>query len=250
VSGTPRFDINGPDDVEGTLVLQLNDGQHAAMLNVLDIRQGIEVRAICQKCHAPMSTGQTVMVTELPIRPVGRWRHACGGVALMPVTCTVTDRHTGATFDMYATARERVTVSAITLAELLRLAQAARAVQLGRPGATDRLDRVLEESPEPVRRLKQRLKPADWIALATFVLSLVTYLTTTLKDDGAVTEKQLVTVIERMVEQGNSGDGDLHDPLREEEHPAGQPQAPDEAGPVGDDGGAGHGTQELSPDGP
>ncbi len=128
-------------------------------------------------------------------------------MAEMPDGYLLTDRRTGDEIDLYRGAmRQTVTLSAITLTELLHLAQAAKAVQEGRPGATDRLDRVLADAPEPVRRLRDRLGPMGWIALATLLLMFVQTMTPILKDDGNVTEQQIVDVLERLIKQQSGTD--------------------------------------------
>lgn len=161
----------------------------------------LPLTAVCRRCRQPMQTGTSVHRREIPVEPVGQWRCiACGGPARLPDRFTVIDVRSRERLSVVGPARVQGTLSAITLAELLRLAQAARAVQAGRPGATDRLDRVLAESPEPIRRLRDRMGPAEWIALAALIVTLVQVLTGIVKDDGQVTEQQLVDVIERLVD--------------------------------------------------
>jgi len=141
------------------------------------------------------------------------------------------DRSTGEQFDLYAPAREQIIVSAITLAELLRLSQAARALQEQRPGAEERLVAVLDESPAPIRDLSQRWSRADLMQLAAVLIALAALLVPLLKDDGAVTPKELVDLVEKVIEQNQSG-GDEQSPADEAQQGADAASPGEDAAPV------------------
>lgn len=79
--------------------------------------------------------------------------------------------------------------------------RAARPGRAARSGASERLDRPLPPSPEPVRGQRGRMQPGDWIALASLVLAVVTYVTSVIKDDGGASVTQLVTIIEDLVHE-------------------------------------------------
>ena len=135
----------------------------------------------------------------------GEWPcSACGGVATVPEHYEVTSLVTGERIKLVS---DEIRVSAITLAELLRLGQAARAVRDGRPGAVDKLDLVLSEAPEPISRYRPRAPKgfSEWATLATLILMLVQTLVPILKQDGSVSEQELINIIERLVDQSEAG---------------------------------------------
>lgn len=128
---------------------------------------------------------------------------------------------------------DEIRVSAITLAELLRLGQAARAVRDGRPGAVDKLDLVLSEAPEPISRYRPRAPKgfSEWATLATLILMLVQTLVPILKQDGSVSEQELINIIERLVDQLEAGK--LKDSAEDQHGPSGERDASVEPGVEG-----------------
>lgn len=206
----------------------------------------LPVYAVCRACSRPVDIGMHVHRDELPIRRSGQWSCPhCGGAAPLPERLALIDKRTTERIEVIGPDRVEVQISAITLAELLRLSQAARAVQNGRPGAGERLERVLAEAPAPIRRLRDRLTPGEWITLATFILGLVTYLTNVVKNDGGVSEDQLVTIIEQMLEQQGSGQDDLHGSLHKEAQAGRDAQPADESGSASGDDSDGQGPQQT-----
>lgn len=99
--------------------------------------------------------------------------------------------------------RNEARVSAVTAAELLRLARVARAVQEGRPGALERFDHVLAEAPDPIRRLGERWTRDQKLALAGIIIALVALLLPLVKSADGVTEDQLVEIIDQLVDQSD-----------------------------------------------
>lgn len=212
-------------------------GAWAILTSVPDATQGFEVEAICDRCDQPAKTGMMVAPRDLPIARHGYWRHDCGGRARLPEEYSVTDRRSGQTFDLYCPPGGRVTVSVITRAELLRLSQAARAVSERREGAEERLDHVLAEAPEPVRRLLD-LRPRtweQWAALAAIVSALATLLGLLIKDSGGVSEDQLVTIVQELIQSHDQPDN----PGREQQQGTGGGQSGVEPGDVGPPGAGG-----------
>lgn len=211
------FDYDGPPLGTATLSGTEPDGTTVISVSVPDFSLwGHTLNAVCGRCEKPMETGVRIRPAEVPVGRRGTWRHECGGSARLPRKYFLVDRQTGARYDLYeGVVRERIAVSAITQAELLRLGQAARAVQAGAPGAEDRFVRVLAEAPAPIRQLRERWTREQIIALASLIVSLVALLMPLLKDDGAVTEQQLVEIIDELVgersdapgQQGQSEDG-------------------------------------------
>lgn len=220
----------GPEDGSAMIAAKLNDAWVIAA-NIPDFRVAIQVFAVCDRCSQVAGTGMMISAADLPLQPVGQWPHTCGGLGMLPDQYVVTDRRTGEQFDLYRPARQRIVASTVTLAELLRLAQAARAVQDGRAGAEERLDRVLAEAPEPIRELRDRWTRQDKMMLASVIISLAAFLIPLLKGGGGVTTEQLVTVIERLVDE-RSGDGDLNQPAGSRQQGGGTGQAGEEPRPV------------------
>lgn len=179
-----------------------------------DVSAGFEVISVCDRCNGSVSTGRWAKPADLPISRQGSWRHSCGGTGRMPDEYEVGDQRTGRRLDAYSRApHEAIVLSAITLAELLRLSQAARAVEQGRSGAEERLDRVLAEAPEPIRRLRDRWTREQKLSLAGVIIALVALLMPLLKDDGAVTEEKLVEIVEQLIDQQQSdGSGQQSEP--------------------------------------
>lgn len=65
---------------------------------------------------------------------------------------------------------------------------------------------------------RDRMKPGDWIALASLALAVVTYGTSVIKDDRGAPVIHLVTVIDERVPD-RPGQQDLHQPLRQQDRP-------------------------------
>lgn len=239
------LELNLPPGASGTVVFT-GGGKSKVAQFLPDVRAGFEVVAVCGRCEQPLDTGQRVGADDLPLRRLGSWRHSCGGTAHMPDEYEVNDRRTGRSIDAYTQAREQVVLSAVTLAELLRLSQAARAVQDGREGAEERLDRALAEAPEPIRRLRDRFGLHGWtreqkLALAGIIVTLVTALVPILKDDGAVTERQLVEVIEKAIDQGSDAPSEHAEPENDAARRAGHAGASESGGPADAPQGGGNG---------
>lgn len=228
-------------ELEARLVTNV-DGSHELEVALPRLGDPLRVFALCGSCRKPVDTGFRVARRDLPVRAGGQWRCRCGGVAVLPERLALRDAGTREQVVLLSASREEVSVSAISHAELLRLAQAARAVQEGSLGAEERLDRVLAEAPEPVRRLRDRMGPGEWIALAATIIAAVGLLTTILKDDGRVTERQLVDVIERLVDE-RSARGELGNSEQQQEEPTGPGNAGRDAGAAGPHGGGGDGRQ-------
>jgi hypothetical protein len=186
-----------------------SDGLLVCDISLMDTSNPLPVHAVCTSCGTPVATGAVTLRQDLPLRVTGQWRCGCGATAVIADYYTIFDARTGEEIQMRRP-HEQITISVITLAELLRLAQAARAVQEGRPGADERLYRVLAEAPEPIRRLRDRLALGGWtreqkLMLAGVIVALATAMVPLLKDDGSVSEQQLVDVIEQLVEQQSDG---------------------------------------------
>lgn len=232
----PWFRIPGPSDDTIAVVTPLPGSDFRVEMAIHRLGELLPVCAVCRSCARPVETGMRVRRSELPLRRSGQWRCPhCGGAATLPEQLVLIDRKSTERVEVVGPDRVEVQLSAITLAELLRLAQAARAVTAGGVGSEERLARVLAEAPEPIRRLRDRLNPGEWIALATFILGLVTYLTTVVKEDGGVSEDQLVTIIEQMIEQRGLGHDDLDGPLHEEEQAGGETEPAEESGAASSD---------------
>jgi hypothetical protein len=236
-SGDPRhlpyvFPEMYQQDFEGqkAIVAWTDDGQPWVELLVHDATEPFDPPAICHQCRGVVATGQRLTRADIPISRVGMWKcTSCGGWAERPPYLILYDFATRQRMQAYSPIGI-AHVSAITAAELLRLSQAARAVQQALEGAEERLDRVLQEAPEPVRRLRD-LKPqtrSDWIALASLIVALVTALMPLVQSGDAVTKEQLDTIVERIVESHREG----HATNGQEQHRAGsgdpRVEAPDE----------------------
>jgi hypothetical protein len=223
-----RLGIDLPPGASGTVVFT-GGGKSKVAQFLPDALAGFEVVAVCGRCEQPVDTGQRVEVGDLPLTRSGRWRHSCGGTAHMPDEYEVLDQRTQRSIDAYVVAREQIVLSAVTLAELLRLSQAARAVQAGRPGAEERLERAIAEAPFPIRDLQARWNRADKMQLAAIIISIVALLMPLLKDDGAVTPHQLVDLVEKVVEQS----GDRQEaPADDPHHGASDPSSGENPTPV------------------
>lgn len=230
------------------------DGSLELLLSVPSAQDAIPIMAICTKCGAPVHTGLTINRGDLPLTISGRWRCSCRGVAVLPDHTSVRDYTTGEVIDLRSPQRRQATVSAITLAELLRLSQAARAVQAGRPGADEKLERVLAEAPEPIRRLRDRFSLQGWtrdqkLMLAGIIVALAAALMPMLKDDGAVTEHQLVEIIERLVDQQSEAPGQQGQPEDDRAGSAGGASTEERGAPTDAlDGGGGGSAPEVQHD--
>lgn len=177
---------------------------------VRDLREPIRLPAICHDCLTPIHTDDEITRADLPLRRTTvAWPHSdCGGMARLPTECMVLDVQADEWIDLYEAPRREGAVAAITLVELQRLSQAARAVQKDMPGARERLERLLAEAPVPVRRLGD-LRPStkqEWYVVAGMILSLVIALIPSLKAGDQVTREELVTVIDRLIRSQDPGD--------------------------------------------
>lgn len=199
-----RIFLPDPGDGEADAIVQRVPEGWSLELVVPDLRRPAPILVVCERCGAVINTGR-LLARDLPLRATPPRPCACGGVARLPARYLMTDRYTRETIDVRDPRRDTATFPAITLAELLRLAQAARAVQDGQAGAEARLERVLAEAPGPIRRLRDRLGPGDWINVAVALLMLVQTVTPWLKAGEDVTEERLVSVIEKLVDQLEEG---------------------------------------------
>lgn len=234
------FGYQGPPDSSAMIVANYDRGWVVAV-SLPDLRRGLEVKAICDLCGQPVDTGISITWSDLPLRRGGRWSHHCGGSARLPDQYVVTDRSTGEQLDLFRPPRQQVTASAITLAELLRLSQAARAVQDGRAGAIERLDQVLAEAPEPIRRLGERWTREQKLTLAGVIIALVALVIPFMKSDGGVTEQQLERLIEQLIEQQSDGPGEQGQPEDGATGGASQAGAGERSAPMGAAGADGDG---------
>lgn len=202
------FRVPRRDNERAAMVVELPGGGFRLELALTQAGDPLPIPAVCRTCAKPVVMGLLATRKELPLQRAGQWRCPhCGGMATLPEQLVLIDSGTGERVEAIGPDRVEVRVSAITMAELLRLSQAAQAVRAGREGAEERLGRVLDDAPEPVRRLRDRMRPGEWIALAGVLIALAAYLTPILKDDGQVTEQQLVEVIERLIEQRDDDGG-------------------------------------------
>ena len=208
-----QFTVNIPMGSSVSVVFAGGPTSKVAM-TLPDISAGFEVVSVCDRCNGPVSTDRWAQPADLPISRTGSWRHSCGGTGRMPDEYEVGDQRTGRRLDAYNPApRGAIVLSSITLAELLRLSQAARAVERGRSGAEERLDRILAEAPEPIRRLRDRWTREQKLSLAGVIIALVALLMPLLKNDGAVTEQQLFQIVEQLIDQQQSdGSGQQAEP--------------------------------------